>query len=160
MSSYADAKCVGVLSDTHGRLDSAAARALEGVDLIVHAGDVGSERILFELQAIAPVVAVQGNMDGFFASWPLAPTAWVNVAGRRIFVTHRFDLSAGRAPGGADVVIAGHTHQSKIAWLGSTLFVNPGSASRGRSADGRSTVALVSFAADPLSAEIVELSSL
>ena len=54
---------VGVISDTHGLLRPEATRALRGVDLIVHAGDVGSAEVLERLRAIARVVAVRGNND-------------------------------------------------------------------------------------------------
>ncbi|MBW2248364.1 MAG: metallophosphoesterase family protein, partial [Deltaproteobacteria bacterium] len=54
---------VGVISDTHGILVPAAIKALHGVDLIIHAGDIGNAGIMDELNSIAPVVAVRGNMD-------------------------------------------------------------------------------------------------
>ncbi|MDP2299370.1 MAG: metallophosphoesterase family protein, partial [Actinomycetota bacterium] len=51
---------VGVISDTHGTLPASVAQAFRGVEQIVHAGDVGSQQVLDELEAIAPVVAVRG----------------------------------------------------------------------------------------------------
>ncbi len=54
---------VGAISDTHGILMSAAIKALHGVDLIIHAGDIGNTGVMDELKSIAPVVAVRGNMD-------------------------------------------------------------------------------------------------
>jgi putative phosphoesterase len=54
---------LGIISDTHGLLRPEAARALSGVDLIVHAGDVGKPEVLMQLKAIAPVFAVRGNVD-------------------------------------------------------------------------------------------------
>jgi len=54
---------LGIISDTHGLLRPEAARALSGVDLIVHAGDVGKREVLTQLKAIAPVFAVRGNVD-------------------------------------------------------------------------------------------------
>ena len=54
-------KRVGVIADTHGLLRPEAVAALASVDLIVHAGDIGSQAILDELGEIAPVVAVSGS---------------------------------------------------------------------------------------------------
>ena len=54
---------VGVISDTHGLLRPEAERVLRGVDLILHAGDVGNPQILERLKTIAPVFAVRGNVD-------------------------------------------------------------------------------------------------
>jgi hypothetical protein len=51
-------KTIGLISDTHGLLRPEALRALDGSDLIVHAGDVGDPEILDKLKALAPVFAV------------------------------------------------------------------------------------------------------
>ncbi|MBN2056334.1 metallophosphoesterase family protein, partial [bacterium] len=105
---------IGAISDTHGVVRPQVYGALEGVDLILHAGDVGSEDVLIELATIAPVHAVRGNMD---AELDLPGELLVEAAGWRIFVTH----FAGR-PGQPehrikrlleelhpDMVITGHT---------------------------------------------------
>ena len=55
---------VGIVSDTHGFFRSALPEALAESDLILHAGDVGTPEILDRLEAIAPVRAVYGNVDG------------------------------------------------------------------------------------------------
>jgi putative phosphoesterase len=55
---------VGVISDTHGVMRRDALDALEGCDLIIHAGDVGSPQVLEALSTVAPVHAVRGNVDG------------------------------------------------------------------------------------------------
>lgn len=56
-------KSIGLISDTHGLLREEAVQALGGVDLIIHAGDIGSEEVIRELRKIAPVIAVRGNCD-------------------------------------------------------------------------------------------------
>src|ERR1051325_9989192 len=58
-----DVNVVGLISDTHGLLRAEALKALEGSDLIIHAGDVGGPEIIDALQALAPVAAVRGNTD-------------------------------------------------------------------------------------------------
>ena len=55
--------CIGVISDTHGLLRPEAVKALKGVELIIHAGDIGDPKILRALERIAPVHAVRGNTD-------------------------------------------------------------------------------------------------
>ncbi len=134
---------VGLISDTHGFLDPRVHTLFEQVDAIAHAGDVGSEEILYELQAIAPVTAVAGNMDHPYPTWPLPDFATLEVGGVRIDVVHkRADWDRSRADA-ADVLVTGHTHEPSVKRRGSLLEVNPGSASRPRNGEGRRTVALL-----------------
>ena len=58
-----DAHVLGIISDTHGLMRPEAIKALEGVKMIIHAGDIGTPEVLEMLHAIAPVVAVRGNND-------------------------------------------------------------------------------------------------
>jgi hypothetical protein len=149
---------VGVVSDTHGRLPASAADVLAGVERIIHAGDIGGQRILDELEAIAPVTAISGNMDSGDLEWRLPDVATVRLAGRRVMVVHSTGmLPVTGVPEGVDVVISGHTHQSGIERVGDALFVNPGSAG-GFSRDGRGpTAAILDLSADPPVARIVDL---
>jgi uncharacterized protein len=116
---------IGVISDTHGLLRPEALQALEGVDRILHAGDVGSPDILSALARIAPVDAVRGNVD--HGSWAdaLSLDRIVTLGGVRIYMTH---IREDARPEDADVVIFGHSHQPLIETVGSTLWFNPGSA--------------------------------
>src|SRR5437764_11900947 len=83
-----DAGIIGLISDTHGLLRPEALTALKGSDLIIHAGDVGRPEILEELRAIAPVVAIRGNIDtGAWAS-ELPITEVVDARSARIYVVH------------------------------------------------------------------------
>jgi len=124
---------VGLISDTHGLLRPEAVHALAGSDLIVHAGDVGTSEILDALRALAPVVAVRGNVDkGAWAS-ALPATAVAEAGGALIYVLHdlnELDLDPGAA--GFGVVVSGHSHKPASAERGGVLFVNPGSAGRRR----------------------------
>ena len=76
---------IGLLSDTHGFFHPRLPQIFEGVDVILHAGDVGSMAILRQLEQIAPVTAVQGNNDG---ELPLRATEVVVLSGRRFLVQH------------------------------------------------------------------------
>ncbi len=115
---------IGVISDTHGRLRAEAILALEGCDVIFHAGDVCGPLIISQLAEIAPCHAVAGNCDDD-DSLPL--TSLQVVAGLRVLVHHghlRVDEAAFRP----DIAITGHTHVPKIAQDGLVLRLNPGSA--------------------------------
>lgn len=120
---------VGVISDTHGLLRPEAVAALGGVDLIIHAGDVGAPEVLARLRAIAPTWAVRGNVDhgGWAQALPL--TDVVRAGSLDIYVLHDLDtLDLDPAAAGFAAVISGHSHRPKAEWRGHVLFLNPGSA--------------------------------
>ncbi len=120
---------LGVISDTHGLLRPQALDALEGSELIIHAGDVGSEEILTALQAIAPVHAIRGNIDT--AAWAdaLPERREVQVGKARIWVLHDLHrLALNPAAEGYRAVISGHSHQPRIRDEGGVMYLNPGSA--------------------------------
>lgn len=119
---------VGVISDTHGLLRPQAVAALAGCNCILHAGDIGQAEVLAGLRAIAPVVAVRGNVDLGWAK-ALPETTQVDIAGRRILLLHNpAELEIDPRAAGIDVVIAGHSHRPKIETRDGVLYVNPGSA--------------------------------
>lgn len=127
---------IGVISDTHGHLDSRVHDALLGVDLIVHAGDIGVG-VVEELELIAPVRAVLGNNDHWDFDLP------VDIRFEAEGVTFRAAHQARHIrPPDADVTIHGHTHIAEVTRTAQGLLVNPGSASRPRGGRGAS-VAIV-----------------
>jgi uncharacterized protein len=125
---------IGLISDTHGNLRPGVFDALEGVDLILHAGDVGSRDIIVELEAVAPVYAVLGNTD-VFALWPGAgELVRLEVEGSRIVLVHGHRLGsptperlAAEYPD-ADIIVYGHTHRQRVDEVAGCLVVNPGAA--------------------------------
>ncbi len=120
---------VGVIADTHGLLRPEAIAALASVDLIVHAGDIGSAAILAELGAIAPVVAVRGNNDreAWAASVPDIVTT--EVADCRLYVIHDLKMLRGDpADLGVDVIVSGHSHRPSVERRHGVMLLNPGSA--------------------------------
>lgn len=124
---------VGLISDTHGLLRPEAVRALAGSDLIIHAGDVGGPEILDALRAVAPVVAVRGNVDTGAWAAALPATAVAEVGGTLIYVLHDVnELDLDPAAAGFGVVVSGHSHKPARGERGGVLFVNPGSAGRRR----------------------------
>jgi putative phosphoesterase len=124
---------LGLISDTHGLLRPEAVRALAGSDLIIHAGDVGAPEILDALRAVAPVVAVRGNVDAGDWASALPATAVAEVGGTLIYVLHDLgEMDLDPAAAGFGVVVSGHSHKPASAERGGVLFVNPGSAGRRR----------------------------
>jgi putative phosphoesterase len=120
---------IGVIADTHGLLRPEALKALRGVELIIHAGDVGGPEILEALQALAPVYAVRGNTDrgDFGRSLPQAQV--VPVGEVQLYVLHElFCLDLDPAAAGLAAVIFGHSHRPHLERKEGVLYLNPGSA--------------------------------
>jgi len=120
---------IGLISDTHGLLRPEAVEALRGSQAIIHAGDVGREEILRELEKIAPVTAVRGNIDTSAWSRKLPATNVLEIAGTSIYVLHNIDeldLDPGSAAFSA--VIFDHSHRPLLENRKGVLFFNPGSA--------------------------------
>jgi len=116
---------IGLISDTHGLLRPEALRALDGSELILHAGDVGDPKILDELEKIAPVRAVRGNIDVEPWARRLPATREVAADGLYIHLVHKVNTLRG---GKFDVVVFGHSHEPLVEMKNGVLFVNPGSA--------------------------------
>jgi hypothetical protein len=120
---------IGVISDTHGVLRSEARNALRGSELILHAGDLGSAEVLRDLQRIAPVVAVRGNVDVEAWAKQLRTVEIAECAGKTFYLLHRVaDLKLKPKVAGLAAVIFGHSHRPAIGWQDSVLYFNPGSA--------------------------------
>lgn len=121
---------LGIISDTHGLFDPQLPALFEGVEHILHGGDVGSGEIIVRLEKIAPVTAVLGNND---AGLDLRETEVLALDGRKFLLHHIVDVRqpadgirdriAREAP---DVVVFGHTHKPHAGQLGRTLYFNPG----------------------------------
>lgn len=122
---------VGLISDTHGLVRPQVFDALAGVELILHAGDVG-RGVLVELETIAPVRAVYGNTDAP-GDPSLAESIDMTLGDVSIHVSHGHEVGSPTperliAKYSANVVVYGHTHRQLIARVGEQLVVNPGAA--------------------------------
>jgi putative phosphoesterase len=123
---------IGLISDTHGLVRPTVHEALAGVELILHAGDVGGDDVLDELSLIAPVAAVFGNTDP--PGMPRLTQEIVReLGGVSVHVSHGHELGSptpkkllGRYA--ADVLVYGHTHKPLVVHAEGRLVVNPGAA--------------------------------
>ena len=125
-------RLIGLVSDTHGLVRPDIFSALEGVELILHAGDVGGADVLAELATIAPVEAVVGNTDP--PGTPgLSESLEREIDGVRIHVSHGHEVGRPTperllAAYPHDVIVYGHTHRQLITRAGGRLVINPGAA--------------------------------
>ncbi len=152
---------IGLISDTHGLLRPDVHRALAGVSMILHAGDVCGDEILDELNLIAPTQAVYGNCD---EPWNarLVERLDLEIGGVRIHVSHGHELgrpkpSAVAAAYDADVCVYGHTHKQVIERVDGRLIVNPGAAGP-RRFDLVPCVAVLTIVDGRAEAELITLS--
>lgn len=156
-SATPDQTVIAVVSDTHGLLRPEVFKHLNGVDRIVHAGDIGAPNVLEKLQNLAPVDAVRGNNDKGAWAEALPETLFLEIRGHHIHVLHdlnQIDLSPSAA--GMSVVISGHSHKPVVEDRDGVLFINPGSLGPRRF---RLPIALAKLyvTAESVRAEIIEL---
>ena len=119
---------IGIVSDTHGLLRPEVLPALAGVEHILHLGDVGKISILKELEKIAPVTAIRGNVDREGACAKLSETEVVLAEGRYIYMLHDLStLHLDPAAGRFAAVLYGHTHMPNFHKKKGVLYFNPGS---------------------------------
>jgi putative phosphoesterase len=148
---------IGIISDTHNYLDPLVLQLFQGVDHILHGGDVGLMSIIYALESIAPVTAVFGNTD---SGLPLKETESIELGGRRFLLHHivvpmspveslRRRIEKERP----NVVVFGHTHKPYQETIGETLYFNPGYAGKQRFSLPRS-VAIMDIRPKDLSIEL------
>jgi len=156
-----------VLSDTHVPVAAPVLppdllRALEGADLVLHAGDILTMSVLDELGAIAPVEAVRGNMDRPDVQQGLPVKKVVEAQGKRIGLIHGTGPSWGLAPRvlrefpDVDIIVFGHSHHPLSEQREKVLLFNPGSPTDGRFAPYKS-YGVIEIMDDTVKAEIVRL---
>jgi putative phosphoesterase len=151
-------RLIGVISDTHGLVRPEAIDALRGLELILHAGDIGDSTVLEDLKAIAPVVAVRGNNDK--GAWAEDIPHWevVEVGAVFIYMVHDLnEMDMRPTPAEFQVVISGHSHRPLIDERNGVLYLNPGSAGP-RRFDLPVSIARMKVVGDSVNAQLVELS--
>ena len=152
---------IGVISDTHDYFDPKIRELFQGVDHIVHGGDIGLPWLIMQLEEIAPVTAVLGNTDESGINY--RDTELVELGARKFLVHHIADpknlgdkIKRRIIRENPDVVVFGHTHKPFCETIGSTLYLNPGYAGKQRF-NIRRTVAILHCDGSEISAEFKPL---
>ena len=169
MSTVKAAKTVGLISDTHVPVRAKCIpkmvfKVFENVDFIVHAGDLVQLAVIDELEQLAPVLAVHGNMDGPEVSGALPKLNSLKLSDWKIGVMHDPSTMFGMGKmreiarqNGFDVFVYGHTHNSSIKWEGKTLYINPGSPTNPTSFISRPSVGLLKVTREAIVPEILHI---
>jgi putative phosphoesterase len=169
MSTIKAAKTVGLISDTHVPVRAKCIpkmvfKVFENVDFIVHAGDLVQLAVIDELEQLAPVLAVHGNMDGPEVSGALPKLNSLKLSDWKIGVMHDPSTMFGMGKmreiarqNGFNVFVYGHTHNSSIKWEGKTLYINPGSPTNPTSFISRPSVGLLKVTREAIVPEIIHL---
>jgi uncharacterized protein len=120
---------IGVISDTHGLLRPEVSKAFKGVNLILHAGDIGSPEVLEGLRMVAPVIAVRGNNDTGEWAREIPEVQRVQAEDVSIYMLHDVkEMPCKPSSQSLDVVVSGHSHRPSVDRRDGVLFLNPGSA--------------------------------
>jgi len=133
-------KMIGVISDTHmprmaKSLPEEVVSGFKDADLIIHAGDINRDHVIYELQEIAPVEAVAGNTDDDYIRSVLGRKKTIDIDGCRIGIIHGDGASGStldrvvKAFAGerVDCVVFGHSHIPFNRVINGVLYFNPGS---------------------------------
>ncbi len=163
-------KMIGLISDTHvpiraKGIPKTVFKVFENVDFIIHAGDLVELTVIDELEQLAPVLAVYGNMDGSQISGTLPKINSLKVIDWKIGVIHDpgsyFGMNKMREivkQNLFNVLVYGHTHSSSIKWEGKTLFINPGSPTNPEPPFlCKPTVGLLKITTEAVTPEIVQI---
>lgn len=147
---------IGVISDTHGSLPGHIADIFCGVDFIIHAGDIGGQRVLDQLGRIAPVYAVCGNMDRGGLRSDLSGYRVVSAGDILLYVVHDiYDMNIDPEEDGVTVVVSGHTHCQHLERREGVMYLNPGSARHPRGSGA--SVAVLTVAGKLVDVDFVNL---
>lgn len=148
---------IGIVSDTHGFFDPTLERLFEGVDLILHAGDICGEEVLQALERLAPVVAISGNCDKGYRTSRLPEWRLKEFRGIWILLVHNLKNSSKRIlESRPQIVVSGHSHKPHLYEQRGTLFVNPGSSGKRRFRLPR-TAGLITLKGQNIDAQIVSI---
>jgi putative phosphoesterase len=170
MANLKASKTVGLIADTHVPararcIPKMVFKIFENADFIVHAGDLVRLSVIDELEQLAPVLAVHGNMDGPEVSGALPKINSLKIYGWKIGVMHDPNTLFGRGKmreiakqNGFNVLVYGHTHNANVKWEGTTLYINPGSPTNPMSSFiNKPSVALLKITKEAITPEIVNI---
>ena len=163
-------KLVGLISDTHipskaKAIPNEVFEVFNGVNLILHAGDLTQLSVVDELEQLAPVVAVSGNMDGGEVRKRLPKMNYATVCNWKIGVIHDPGIFTGTRKmktiakqNNLDVLVFGHTHRPSVRQAEEALFINPGSPTNSLPPFiTKPTVALLKITKENIEPEIIKI---
>ena len=168
-TSFEAAKIIGLISDTHVPkramcIPQKVFEVLKDADFIIHAGDLVVLSVIDELEQIAPVLAVHGNMDGQEVNSILPELNSLKIFDWKIGVMHDPNVFQGSGKmmeiakkNGFDVIVYGHTHSAKIKWEEKNLYINPGSPTDPASFTNKPTVGLLKITKQTITPQIINL---
>jgi uncharacterized protein len=167
---FKTSKTVGLIADTHVParapcIPKKVFKIFESVDFIVHAGDLVKLEVIDELEQLAPVLAVHGNMDGPEVTGALPKLNSLKIYGWKIGVMHDPKTLFGRGKmreivkqNSFDALVYGHTHNANIKWEGKILYINPGSPTNPMASFmNKPSVALLKVTTEAITPEIVHI---
>ena len=170
MANVKASKTVGLISDTHvpsraSCIPKMVFKIFENVDFIIHAGDLVKLKVIDELEHLAPVLAVHGNMDGPEVSGALPKLNSLKLYGWKIGVMHDPNTVFGMRKmrelakqNGFDAFVYGHTHNANIKWERNILYINPGSPTNPISSFmNKPSVAILKVTKEAITPEIVQI---
>jgi putative phosphoesterase len=168
MTNIKASKTLGLIADTHvparaRRIPKMVFKIFENVDFIVHAGDLVRLCVIDELEQLAPVLAVHGNMDGPEVRGALPKINSLKIYDWKIGVMHDPNTLFGRGKmreiakqNGFNELVYGHTHNASVKWEGTTLYINPGSPTNPMASFmNKPSVALLKVTQETITPEIV-----
>ena len=158
---------IGLISDTHIpdrriKLPQKVIDAFSDVDLILHAGDITSQSVIDELENIAPVHAVEGNMDRVAGELELPAAKIIEAEGHKIGIVHGEVYPRGDTQQlyytamelGVDILVSGHSHIAQLEKIKNVILVNPGSPTNPRLSDP--SVAIMEINGKDISVEFIK----
>jgi len=160
---------IGLISDTHipvraKKLPRKVFEVFQKTDVILHAGDIVNLEVIDQLERLAPVIAVYGNMDGPDIRGRLTKVRTIKVFKFTIGVIHnpgvfysRNKLYTLAEENGFDVLVYGHTHTASVNWNRKGLFVNPGSPTNPEPVTQTPSVAVLEISEEIIAPKIMEL---
>jgi len=168
-ASFEAAKIIGLISDTHVpkramRIPQKVFEVLKDADFIIHAGDLVELSVIDELEQIAPVLAVHGNMDSQEVRGFLPELNSLKIFDWKIGVMHDPNSVFGSGKmaeiakkNGFKVFVYGHTHSAKIDWAEKNLFINPGSPTDPASSVNKPSVGLLKITKQTITPQIINI---
>lgn len=158
---------IGLITDTHipweqKELPPEVITAFQGVDLILHAGDIYAHSVLDQLEHIAPVLAALGDDDYVGHDPRVQEKHILNLGGLTLWLIHERPytlrtVSTQDKPASPDVIVFGHEHRTVVERSGQVLYVNSGSPTFLNYRRGLGTVGILELNAGVADVRIVQL---